>query len=110
MLTAKETELERLERLAYLKDEDNRYYNEWERLKDKLFNDEDTRKYTARYIPILVQFRSGESQTYESKAAACEALKTSFRTLREHLDNDMPVKNGKLKGCYFYSSAKEDTE
>lgn len=110
MLTAKETELERLERLAYLKDEDPSYYGEWEKLKDKLFNDEETRKYTARYIPILVQFRSGESQTYESKAAACEALKTSFRTLREHLDNDRPVKNGKLKGCYFYSSAKEDTE
>ncbi len=108
MLTAKETELERLERLAYLKDEDNRYYNEWERLKDKLFNDEDTRKYAARYIPILVQFRSGESQTYESKADVVKALGISFRTLREHLDNDLPVKSGKLKGCYFYSVDKED--
>lgn len=66
------------------------------------------REYSARNMPISVQFRSGESQTYESKAAACEALKTSFCTLREHLDNDRPVKNGKLKGCYFYSVAKED--
>lgn len=66
------------------------------------------REYSARNKPISVQFRSGESQTYESKAAACEALKTSFRTLREHLDNNRPVKNGKLKGCYIYSLAKED--
>ncbi|MCO8298666.1 hypothetical protein [Tetragenococcus halophilus] len=104
------TELERLERLAYLKDEDNRYYDEWEKLKDKLFNDEETIKYTARCIPILVQFRSGESKTYESKADVVKALGINFRTLREYLDTDKPVKGGKSKaqGCYFYSLAKED--
>lgn len=66
------------------------------------------RKYTARYIPILVQFRSGESQTYESKADVVKALGINFRTVREHLDNDKPVKSGKLKGYYFYSLPKED--
>lgn len=108
MLTARETDLQKLERLAYLKDENPSYTKEWERLRDKLWTNKETRKYTARCIPILVQFRSGESKTYESKADVVKALGINFRTLREYLDTDNPVKSGKLKGCYFYSLPKED--
>lgn len=110
MLAEKETDLQRLERLTYLKDENPKYYDEWERLRDKLWTNKETRKYSQRYVPILVQLRSGESQTYESKADVVKALGINFRTLREHLDNDLPVKSGKSKGCYFYSLAKEDTK
>lgn len=105
-----ETDLQKLERLAYLKDENPSYTKEWERLRDKLWNDEKTKKYAKRNIPILVQFRSGESKTYESKADVVKALGINFRTLREYLDADKPVKGGNSKGCYFYSLAKEDTE
>lgn len=71
-------------------------------------NDKLKREYSARNKPISVQFRSGESQTYKSKTAACEILKINFRTLKEHLDTGNPVKSGKLKGCCFYSVDKED--
>ena len=52
MLTAKETELERLERLAYLKDEDPSYYEDWKSLRDKLFNDKETIERAKRNLPI----------------------------------------------------------
>lgn len=110
MLTAKEKELEQLERLAYLKDEDPSYKPAWKKLRDKLWNDEKTKKYAKRNTPILVQLRSGESKTYESKADVVKALGINFRTLSEYIDTDKPVKGGKsnAKGCYFYSLPKED--
>lgn len=103
-----ETELEQLERLAYLKDEDPSYYPAWKKLRDKLWNDEKTKKYAKRNTPILVQLRSGESKTYESKADVVKALGINFRTLSAYLDKYEPVSRGNAKGCYFYSLAKEE--
>lgn len=108
MLTAKETELERLERLAYLKDEDSSYYEKWKRLRDKLFNDEETREYATRNLPIWVFFPSGEDKVYESKTDARKKIGVNFRTLIAYLDKDEPVSRGNAKGCYFYSLPKED--
>lgn len=103
-----ETELERLERLAYLKDEDSSYYDEWQELKDKLFNDEETWEYATRSSPIWVFFPIGEDKVYESKTDACEKIGINFRTLSDYLDKDKPVSRGNAKGCYFYSLPKED--
>ncbi|KFN92153.1 hypothetical protein [Tetragenococcus muriaticus] len=90
-------------------DSDRKNVKAVQRLYSYIDNDDKLkREYSTRNIPISVQFRSGESQTYKSKTAACKALKANFWTLREHLDNDIPVKSGKLKGCYFYSLPKED--
>ncbi|MDN6569186.1 MAG: hypothetical protein L0L19_09820 [Tetragenococcus halophilus] len=108
MLTVKETELERLERLAYLKDEDPSYYEDWKRLRDKLFNDEETIECAKRSLPIWVFFPSGKDKVYESKTDACEKIEVNFRTLSAYLDKNKPVSRGNAKGCYFYSLPKED--
>lgn len=103
-----ETELERLERLAYLKDEAPSYYEDWKRLRDKLFNDKETREYATRNLPIWVFFPSGKDKVYESKTDAREKIGVNFRTLSAYLDKDKPVSRGNAKGCYFYSLPKEE--
>lgn len=103
-----ETELERLERLAYLKDEAPSYYEDWKRLRDKLFNDKETREYATRNLPIWVFFPSGEDKVYASKTDVREKIGVNFRTLSAYLDKDKPVSLGNAKGCYFYSLPKEE--
>lgn len=103
-----ETELERLERLAYLKDEAPSYYEDWKRLRDKLFNDKETREYATRNLPIWVFFPNGEDKVYKSKTEAREKIGVNFRTLSAYLDKDKPVSRGNAKGCYFYSLPKEE--
>ncbi|MDN6572120.1 MAG: hypothetical protein L0L22_14120 [Staphylococcus equorum] len=107
MLTAKETELERLERLAYLKDEDPSYTREWERLRDKLWTNKETDKYKRKKKAVWIFFPNGERQTFKSVNEVRNVLGISDHTINEYIDTDIPIKQRKFKGCYIYSLEEE---
>lgn len=102
------TDLENLERLAYLKDEDPSYTDEWWALRCKLWTDEETDKYGYQYTSVLAELRSGERKRYASKTEVCRDLDLTLRTLNKYLDTDKPLRHGKSIGCYFYTLPKEE--
>ncbi|NWO00845.1 hypothetical protein [Tetragenococcus halophilus] len=108
MLTERETELERLERLAYLKDEDPSYEPAWKKLKNKLFSNREKRTYSTRCTGVWVFFPNGERKTFSSKKEVTRTLNVTHVTINENMGSDTPIKRGNAKGCYFYSLAKED--
>ncbi|MEK0151660.1 hypothetical protein WMB10_01835 [Tetragenococcus halophilus] len=98
-----ETKLEKLERLAYLKDEDPSFYDEWKRLRDKLYDDPEEDRYGAKRVGVCVLLQNGERKTFKSKSATEKGMKIDYHTLNTYLDSDKPVQGGKNKGCYFYT-------
>lgn len=107
MLTVRETDLQKLERLAYLKDENPSYTKEWERLRDKLWKNKETDKYKRKKKSVWIFFPNGERQTFKSVNEVRNVLGISDHTINEYIDTDIPIKQRKFKGCYIYSLEEE---
>lgn len=100
MLSEKGEKLNKLERLAYLKDIDPSYKPMWEKLKQELWPEETKEdKYKHKLCEVI--WPSGRVETYKSTEEAKRCLNVSNGLMIHYLNSGKPVKQGKFKGFMF---------